>query len=226
MTSVLLVLFFFSTLFAQIISTPSQNHLKKPAKTFLPNSQELRGTSIGSVMIGHQLITSWLPSKKTLSYTHVFNQKWALEGEYSFANIDSPFIGIDLGEINERRLNIHARRFVSNSFHFTFGLVINDFRAEVGNEIINSYGNNINSSFSAQNLGLTGGLANRWQWSNGFTLGLDWIRLNVPILELSVRDGVLNDISGSDRNDIQDVIITFNKIPTFVLFGMNFGYTF
>lgn len=190
------------------------------------SSRELRATSTGSVMVGYQLITSWLPSKKTLGYSHVFNEKWGLEGEYSFATIDSPFIGVDLGEIKERRYTLQARRYVSNSFHFTFGLVMSDFQAEVGNEIIDSFGAGISSSFSAQNLGVTAGVANRWQWKNGVTLGVDWIRLNVPVVELSVRDDILDDITGSDREDIKDVISTFNKIPTFVLFGLNLGYSF
>jgi hypothetical protein len=225
MKCLVLILFVISSLsHAQMTTAPQEN--EKQSKKVNFNSQELRATSTGSVMVGYQLVTSWLPSKKTFGYTHFFNEKWTLEGEYSFATIDSPFIGVDLGEIKERRYTLHARRYVSNSFHFTFGFVLSDFSAEVGNEIINSFGAGITSSFSAQNLGITAGVANRWQWKNGLTLGVDWIRLNVPVVELGVRDDILDDITGSDREDIKDVISTFNKIPTFVLFGLTLGYSF
>jgi hypothetical protein len=195
-----------------------------PRKT---STHEVRSNSIGTIMVGYQLITSWLPSKKTLSYTHIFNEKWSLEGEYAFQSIDTPFIGVDLGQIRERRFILQARRYVGNSFHFSFGPVYNHFKARLGSDILDGLGNEINSEFSAENLGFSGGIGNRWQWSNGLTLGIDWIRLNVPVLQTKVEDKVLDAVPGAeDRDDIKDVIRTFNRIPTFVVLGFNLGYTF
>lgn len=191
------------------------------------SSKENRERSLGTVMVGYQPITSWLPSKKTLSYNHIFNEKWTVEGEFSFATINAPYIGVDLGKIKERRYTLQARRYVGNSFHFTFGAVYSTFSARLGSDILDSFGNEINSEFSAENIGATGGIGNRWQWQNGFTLGIDWIRLNIPLYESRVEDKVLESVGGSsDREDIKDVIRTFNRIPTFVLFGINLGYTF
>lgn len=190
-------------------------------------SKELRAESLGTVMVGYQFVTSWIPSKKTVSYNHIFNEKWTMEGEFSFGSINAPFIGVDLGKIKERRYTLQARRYVGNSFHFTFGAVYSTFSARLGSDILDSFGNEINSEFSADNLGATGGIGNRWQWQNGFTLGIDWIRLNIPVLQTKVEDKVLDSVPGSsDRKDIKDVIRTFNRIPTFVLFGINLGYTF
>lgn len=197
-----------------------------PAEKSL-SSQENRERSLGTVMVGYQLITSWVPSKKTLSYGHIFNQKWTVEGEFSFATINAPYIGVDLGRIKERRYTFQARRYVGNSFHLTFGAVYSTFSARLGSDILDSFGNEINSEFSAGNIGATGGIGNRWQWQNGFTLGIDWIRLNIPLYETQVEDKVLESVGGSsDREDIKDVIRTFNRIPTFVLFGINLGYSF
>lgn len=188
---------------------------------------DYREESLGSVMVGYQLITSWIPSKKTLSYTHIFNRKWSLEGEYSVSSIEAPIYGVDLGEIKERRYSLQMRRYWGNSFNFTFGPVYNDVKARLGSDILDSLGTEIKSSFRVQNLGLTVGMGNRWQWGNGFTLGLDWIRLNVPVLETAVKDNVLDDISkSSDRTDVKEVIRTLNRVPTFVLLGINLGYTF
>jgi hypothetical protein len=205
-----------------------EGNLPEPIlKTRPATSRDARASSLGTVMVGYQLITSWLPSKKSLGYTHIFSDRWSLEGEYSFQTIDTPFIGVDLGEIRERRFTLHARRYVGNSFHFTSGAVYSAFKAGLGSDFLDDLGNELNSEFSADNLGVTAGLGNRWQWDNGITLGVDWLRLNVPVLETRVEDNVLDDVPGArDREDVKDVIRTFNRIPTFVILGLNLGYTF
>lgn len=191
------------------------------------SSRENRADSLGSVMVGYQLITSWLPSKFTFGYTHIFNEKWSLEGEYSRASISSGVGVLDFGEVKETRYTLQARRYVGNSFNFTFGPVVSAFSAELGSDVLDSFGNEISSNFSAQNIGISGGIGNRWQWNNGFTLGIDWLRINIPVAELKVEDNVLDDISDTeDQDDVKEVIRTFNRIPTFVFLGVNLGYTF
>lgn len=201
-------------------SQPVVKEIEKGALT----SRENRAASKGTVMLGYQFLTTWIPSKWTAGYTHIFNEKWSLEAEYSSASINTKYIGIDLGVVRESRIALQARRYVGNSFHFSFGPVLSQFEARLGSDIIAS---DYSQSFSSENLGVTGGIGNRWQWSNGVTFGVDWFRMNVPVLETSVKDKVLRDvIDGGDRSDIKKVIRTFNRIPTFVLFGLNIGYTF
>ncbi len=191
------------------------------------STQENRKNSKGSVMIGEQILTTWIPSKYTGSYTYIFNEKWSLEAEYSWASFSTKFVGIEIGEISENRSTLQARYYVSNSFHFTFGGVYSRFSAKLGNDYLDNLGNKITTGFSAENLGITGGLGNRWQWSNGMTLGVDWIRINYPVVATKIDDNSLNDVADSaDRNDLKDGIKTFNRIPTFLLFGLNIGYSF
>ena len=206
-----------------IVEEKSQPVIKEIEKGAL-TSRENRTASKGTVMLGYQFLTTWIPSKWTAGYTHIFNEKWSLEAEYSSASINTKYIGIDLGVVRESRIALQARRYVGNSFHFSFGPVLSQFEARLGSDIIAS---DYSQSFSSENLGVTGGIGNRWQWSNGVTFGIDWFRMNVPVLETSVKDKVLRDvIDGGDRSDIKKVIRTFNRIPTFVLFGLNIGYTF
>lgn len=206
-----------------IVEEKSQPVIKQIEKGAL-TSRENRDASKGTVMLGYQFLTTWMPSKWTAGYTHIFNEKWSLEAEYSSASINTKYIGIDLGVVRESRIALQARRYVGNSFHFSFGPVLSQFEARLGSSMIAS---DYSQSFGSENLGVTGGIGNRWQWSNGITFGIDWFRMNVPVLETSVKDKVLKDvIDGDDRSDIKKVIRTFNRIPTFVLFGLNIGYTF
>ena len=191
------------------------------------STKENRSNSTSTLMIGNQFITSWIPSKYTGSYTYLFNEKWSLEAEYSWASFSTSFVGIELGEISESRSTLQARYYVSNSFHFSFGGVYSRFHAKLGNDYLDTLGNKISTGFSAENIGVTAGLGNRWQWSNGITFGVDWIRLNYPVILSKIDDDALNDVADSaDRGDLKDSIKTFNRLPTFVLFGLNLGYSF
>lgn len=182
---------------------------------------------MGSVMIGYQFLSTWLPSKKTISYTHIFNEKWSLEGEYSWSTISFPVVGIDLGEIKEQRYTLQARRYLGNSFHFTFGAVLSDFKARLGSDFLDDMGNEIRSDFKVENIGITAGMGNRWQWQNGVTVGIDWFRMNMPLFETELDDNVLKSIpGGEDQDEVKKVIRVLNRLPSFVLLGVNLGYTF
>ncbi len=197
------------------------------ASLWAQSTKENRSNSKNTLMLGNQIITTWIPSKYTGSYTYIFNDKWSLEGEYSWASFSTSFVGIELGEISEGRSTLQARYYVSNSFHFSFGGVYSRFSAKLGNDYLDTLGNKISTGFSAENLGVTAGLGNRWQWSNGITFGVDWIRINYPLVTTKIDDNSLNDVADSaDRNDLKDSLKTFNRIPTFVLFGLNLGYSF
>ncbi|MFP5385772.1 MAG: hypothetical protein ACLGHN_06805 [Bacteriovoracia bacterium] len=205
---------------------PVQKKVKELEKE-ISSTRENRDDSFGTLMVGYQLVTSWLPSKKVISYTQIFNEEWSVEGEYSWSSVDDPLFWIDLGEIEEKRFNLQARRYVGNSFNFSFGAVYSQFSAHLGSDFLDQFGRELNSSFEAQNIGLTGGIGNRWQWSNGLTVGIDWLHLNVPVFETYVRDDVLDSISEDDEHtDIKNIIRKFNRLPTFVLFGLSLGYTF
>lgn len=188
-------------------------------------SADNRGESSHSLMLGYQMLTTWLPGKKAINYSYIHNERWTWDLEYAWASIDSPIIGVDLGEISEKRYSFMARRYVSNSFHFIFGAMYQDFHARASGKII-SQGVDV-ATFGAESAGAVLGIGNRWQWKSGFTLGIDWLRINVPLFSTKVENEILDDIeSNSDSNDVKKVIRAFNRIPTFVLFGLNLGYSF
>lgn len=212
---------------AKEIETKKQKVKEKKTenKTKAPKKEDTLSHS--TFMFGYEFVTSWVPSKKTLSYTYNFNEKWTLEGEYAWASISAPSYGINLGEIEEKRFSLHARRYTSSSFHFIFGAVLNDLKAELGDDILDAFGAELTSGIRLQNLGLSLGMGNRWHWKNGITAGIDWMRVNVPLLETKLEDEVLDDVgTSSDKKDVKEALKTFNRIPTFVLFGLNLGYSF
>jgi hypothetical protein len=190
-------------------------------RTSAENRSQTRHTVLG----GYQLLTIWLPSKFALGYAYNVSEKWAAEFEYSWAGLSTRYIGVDLGSITERRYTLHGRRFLGNSFNFTLGAFYQDFTARASARILGQ-GTDI-ANFGAEGLGVTSGIGNRWQFGNGFTVGIDWIRLNIPLVTTRVDNEILKDINDqSDRSDVRKVIRTFNRVPTVVVLGLNLGYSF
>jgi hypothetical protein len=186
-----------------------------------------RSMAMGTAMFHYQPISTWMPSKKALSYTHIFSREWSAEFEYAWASISFPVFGIDIGEISEKRYSLQARKYVGNSFHFIFGGYKNEFRARIGNDILDRMTDKSIDVFSVQNMGATLGIGNRWQLKNGFTWGVDWFRINIPLFGKKTDDKILTNTSDEgDRDDIKKITRRFESFPTFVLLGLNIGYTF
>lgn len=186
-----------------------------------------RDQSLGSVMLGYQVLTTWIPFKWTASYNHIFNKKWTAELEYTRGNFGIGAFGFDVASVSENRYSLLARRYLGNSFHWILGAFKNDFHAELGSSIVNDMTNTSIDDFRVQGIGVTVGIGNRWQWGNGFTLGLDWIRMNVPLLDKKVDNKVLDRIDdNSDLSTVKKYIRRIENVPTFVLLGINLGYTF
>ena len=145
-------------------------------------SADYREQSIGSVMVGYQFLSSWIPSKWSAAYTHNFDRKWSLEAEYLKGSMGIGAVGFDAASITETRISLVGRRFVGNSFNFIVGAFKNDFEAQLGNDIVNDMTDKSIDEFEVSGMGLALGIGNRWQWGSGFTFGIDWFRMNVPMI--------------------------------------------
>lgn len=186
-------------------------------------SRHLRGDSHGTLMLGLHLFTTWIPGKWTASYTHIFDPKWSLEGEYSRGSLSIPVYGVDIGAITEERATLQARYYPGNSFNWSFGLNFHRSEGTLGADVpaTSKY-----DAFETENFGATVGFANRWQWKSGMTFGIDWFRINQPLFGRWENDSVLKTVTGNDRDDLKKIMRAFNTLPTFVFLGFNLGYTF
>lgn len=232
----LLLLFMSTSLLAQTPPMPAESALPKEnpiaeefkeIKKEVKNSAYFRERSSGSVMLGYEFLSTWLPFKFTGSYTYMFNYKWALEAEMGRGHFGAGALGFDVASVTEYRYSLLARRFVGNSFNMTFGLYKNDFRAKVGSDILDNMSDTSIDDLRVEVLGLALGIGNRWQWSSGFTLGVDWFRMNLPVLDRKLDNEILNEIDdNSDMKDVKNGMDKISRIPTFVLLGIYLGYSF
>lgn len=184
-----------------------------------------RADSFGSLMVGFQALNTWVPAKKTASYTQNFNRNWGLELEYAVSKLSVDVAGIDLGKIEENRYSLLGKYFVGNSFYFNFGAYVSRVEIFVGDKFEDTFGNRINDSFIMDIYGGSFGVGNRWIFDNGITLGVDWLRFNMPIAT-STKQRVLKSLDEENSDDVKKVEKVFNNFPAFTFVGFNVGYTF
>ncbi|MES2529326.1 MAG: hypothetical protein V4598_19720 [Bdellovibrionota bacterium] len=186
-------------------------------------SEDLRDDSFGTLLLGYQPFTTWIPSKWTASYTQIFNRNWTLEGEYSKGSLSVPVFSVDIGEIKEERVSLQSRYYPGNSFNWSFGLMYQKGEAKLGADIPATTKLDV---FEMESFGATLGFGNRWQWQNGFTLGIDWFRMNQPLFGRWENESVLKTVSADDADELKKIMRAFNTLPTFVFLGLQLGYTF
>ena len=184
-----------------------------------------RRDSFGSVMLGYQVLNTWVPAKKTLSYTQNFSEHWGLELEYATSKFSLDIAGIDLGRVEEDRYSLLGKYFVGNSFYFNFGAYVSKLEIFVGDKFADTFGNRINDSFIMDIYGASFGVGNRWIFNNGISLGVDWLRFNMPIAT-STKQRVLKSLDAENSEDIKRVEKVFKNFPAFTFIGLNIGYTF
>jgi hypothetical protein len=235
----LLLIFLSLPLYGQVSNEPGALVLKnepsvvqvkdvaKPPLLIPKSIEDYREISRGSVMLGYQYFSTWIPGKWDASYTYIKNKKWSFEFEYASGSVGRSVFGLDIGRISEKKYSLVARRYLGNSFHFIFGGYKNEFRAKLGDSILDSMTNLSTDDFRVKGTGLALGLGNRWQWEKGVTLGIDWFRMNIPLINKTVDNDVLENIQdNSDASEVKDIIVKLKNIPTFVILGIDVGYTF
>lgn len=198
-----------------------KNIKKKEPRTTATNRED----SFGTLLVGYQVLNTWVPAKKTASYTQNLNRNWGLEFEYATSKLSIDVAGTNLGKVEEDRYALLGKYFVGNSFYFNFGGYVSKIEMFVGEKFGDAAGNEINDSFIIEIYGMSFGVGNRWIFNNGITVGVDWLRFNMP-LATSVKQRVLKELDAENSEDVKRVEKTFQNFPAFTFVGLNVGYTF
>ena len=174
----------------------------------------------------------FLLSKKGLSVGYLMNPKWTFELEYLKGSFDLEVAKLDLVSFSETLISGAARWYPgTNSFHMIFGLGQRTFAFELGNTILSEidtaktvpiYG----ELMKVQNYVFEFGLANRWQFDAGFTLGADWLVMYIPFkgtVDAPIVDQITNE---NDRKNVNKTLHTLQYIPSLAYLEVNAGSTF
>jgi hypothetical protein len=177
-------------------------------------------------MGGFQFLNTWVPSKITGSYTQILNRDFSLELEYATSKKDIKVAGFDAGTLKEERYTFLVKYYIGASFHIGLGPYISELSLELDENVTDAAGNRINDKAELSLVGVTFSIGNRWQFENGITFGVDWLRMNQPTGTYKVSERIFDDVDEEYEDDVKRTDRLFRNTPTFTLFGVNVGYSF
>ncbi len=204
--------------------TPVQEAVQEARSTRM-----FRGLSQVTTNIHWSPISTWLPMKYGLSLGYIYDDHWTFEGEWTQKSYSAGFHAIDFGDVTDRRFGIQSRWYPNtNSFNFIMGFFKSEFSAKLGNTAISHFSTIPSSTiFKLESFGPELGVSNRWQWSPGVTLGVDWFIMYIPLFKRTPDEGVLKESQNtSDRSDLDKITSLVQNIPQFDLLRITLGYTF
>lgn len=179
----------------------------------------------------YSLIDTWIPSKYGATFVYVPSVDASWEVEYLRGSVSFEFFIKDLGKMTDEKLSI-IRRFYAdrNSFNFFLGGGYSAFSIHLGDRLTSlvSGGAIPNVDLvTLRSLGLIAGLGNRWQFEGGWTIGMDWFSIFVPVKNLEAEAPYVNSsASESGKKDVRDVMSVIQHVPTFAIFKFQVGYSF
>ncbi len=174
----------------------------------------------------YSYLDTWLPGKIGLVASYGEPNKRTYELAYQSASYSFDVIVDDLGKISDTRVHLSTRAHTwENSFNFQYGVYYSSFLVKLSNSYTDLAGVSIDV-IDIKRLGVMWGVGNRWSWKKGFSFGVDYFKIYWPLLDMGSDEDYLDQASGSQKNDAQDVIDAVGSLPTFSLLHLEFGYRF
>lgn len=192
-------------------------------------SREARALKNGTVMLGVTTLSLLVPLKAAVNAGWKLSPQWNAELIYLTGSLSAGIAGQDLAKFNENSVQIGARYFSDwNSFNLLMGFARDSGNARLGSDLlqgVTGYGSFDVIEF--QSMGVVLGLGNRWQWSNGFTAGVDWFSVSIPLnVTKSQSFYFQSSASAADKKKAKDTLDTVAKIPRIALVNAYLGWSF
>lgn len=195
------------------------------------NSGDLRVRSQYTASYTGSILGLAVPFKHGPSLGWIVDRNWTIEASYFSGHLGFGTGFLSVGAFRENLIAVQARYYPRNSFNWIFGLSRQSYDAKLGSDLIrNLSGGSIPSDVDVvkvATVGLQLGFGNRWQWENGFSLGVDWLVLNFPFQTLKSDAPFLSYVNNQDdRAKVEDVLRIMRYIPTGAIAKIALGYSF
>lgn len=205
--------------------------VERPVTTKRSRSTDIRASSEFTASYMGSIFGLAVPFKHGPVFGWIIDENWTIEASYFTGSLSFGTSFISVGSFSENLIAVQARYYPRNTFNWIFGFSRQSYRANLGSSLISGLsGGNIPGDvdvLAVSTIGLQIGFGNRWQWDNGFTLGVDWVVLNFPFQTLKTDAPFLDYVTNpNDRQTVEDVIRVMKFFPTGALTKVSLGYTF
>lgn len=174
----------------------------------------------------------WTPMKYGASLGYLQDANKTYELDYLRGSLGLSFKGINLISFEETLVLARWRWYADmNSFNLSFAFGERRYTFDLGDDVFeDAPGVPFNTAYKVaeiRNWVVTSGIGNRWQFDQGFTLGVDWFELIVPIGQGQTHSRLYDAMedSGAKRN-LKRVFSVLRYGPTFNAFKVQLGWAF
>lgn len=152
-----------------------------------------------------------------IAYARQFDRKNALHLE-GFAGI-LPLSGA----ASASTIGTHYKRYVGNSFYYRAGLDVRDIAIRYNGAL--RYITSTRDIAATSDLTAAFVIGNQWQWPR-FTLGVDWVGLNIPVTNISRHVSFTDVLSNQHKNDVEKLWGFLGDLTSAQLFRFYLGASF
>jgi hypothetical protein len=184
--------------------------------------------SLGYVLAPGLLV----PLKHGPAISAILRPDWTLEAEYLHGTLGLSFRGLNLVSFHEELYLGRVRWYPwSGSFNAALGAGRRKYAFKVGDEVLDSIASGGGDAGSAEvrvwNNVAELGIGNRWRLDEGFTFGLDWLDLLLPLGDGTVDAEIFGKTTaGAAQRSLTRVVNGLTDWPTFCVLKLYLGWTF
>lgn len=205
--------------------SPSPTPVKESAHEVMESPSKTKTFSLGYAA---SPLSLWVPFKHGPYFGVRLSEASMMELGYFRGAVKVPFFS-DIGGFEDRQIYLIYRGF-SDSFNWHVGLNHVTYSAKIGDELLSRVTAGSVPSvelLEIQNLAVTAGLGHRWQIGDWLSLGVDWIALNIPVVNLKSETGFLDQATNqSDKDNVDKFVSVLKRFPTLTLLKLQLGVTF
>jgi len=194
---------------------------------FAMSSSEMRQQHHLGANVYWQPVSLPIPSAKGATLSLYASKKWSLGADFSSSTLGFQLFGIDVGEVNERKLTLQARRYFGNSFNLKFGFGKRVTQARAPDNLFSLAIGDSNLTLSEMRANFISFAAgNEWQFGSRYTFIVDWFTLEVPVATSTTQSAAQYGNTPSDQQTIEDIESTLRWYPSGGAFKLQVGVLF
>lgn len=172
-----------------------------------------------------------IPSKYGATIGYIENPDSLWELEYVRGSLSTALFFSDLGKMTDTRISALRRVFFeTNSFYMSYGLSYMDFSTQLGSEYIASITNGSIPEVSLlkmRNIGAQLSIGNQWAVYKNVIIGVDWVGLYQPIIQLEKHNAFVDATSDPAlRDNVEEMIDALSWIPRLTFVKFQIGASF
>jgi len=196
------------------------------SSVYAASSQDIRSQHHLGANVFWQPTSLVIPSAKGANVSFYAAGNWAFDAEFSSATLGFKFVGLDVADVNERKLTLQARRFIGNSFNMIFGAGHRTTETTVIDSWVDVVLSQKSKTLSRMDATFVKfGLANQWQFNQRYTFMVDWVDLEIPI-SAAVTESAADSVYPQYKADVEHIESVLKFLPSGGTFKMQIGILF